>query len=373
MKFQNFYPLEIYRLSEKMTTNIESIHNKVITGIEALITEGIQEGVRAYIDNIILAISRECEIDVEKLREIARAELKGVSFSILGASQTSTVNMAEQSTSEAPIPIPIPIPTPAPIPAQKQKKKKPEAKPTEESLSGGCPYIFRRGRVGETCGARPKKGTSSSYCAKHQKCENDRPVSVPDLPKPLPVRIEKDPSLRLVRLNKEVNKFVHKDTGLFVRSKEDSTIVGSYRDGVLKDYLTDDDVVLCEKYGFLFERGNPPAEKEDVEEKIAEYYAKYPEKAPSKVSASVEEKKGVVTRSQTNILSKIPKPTSSKSTRSKKQVKDSKPSTSEAENLKEQDIEDVLSKILGDDNTDTEECEIDNNEEEEELALEDEE
>lgn len=107
-----------------------------------------------------------------------------------------------------------------------------------------CPYILKRGRVGEACGAKPCKG-GAVYCYKHKKEEDKTPE-----PKP----INKLPTTsRILKLNKEISKYVHAESGLYVVSKEDSTVVGSFRDGKQQEYLTSEDILLCEKYGFKYD------------------------------------------------------------------------------------------------------------------------
>lgn len=125
-----------------------------------------------------------------------------------------------------------------------EKKKKLKSEDTE--IEGSCPYVLKRGRVGEKCGNKPCKG-GKVYCFKHKKFEGTEDVRETPLLSKLPT------TSRILKLNKDINKYVHEESGLYVVSKEDSTVAGSYRDGKQTEFLTEEDVSLCEKFGFKYE------------------------------------------------------------------------------------------------------------------------
>lgn len=348
-------------------------YSNLLKNIEAL----LQDGVAAQVEVLLAAISSKYALDYEELKKLSTEVLGDAIWADPADSDTPS---AAAGYAEA-------------APKKKHKAKEPSPSATSsvasassasESAQGGCPYVFKRGRVGERCGSKPKKGYAR-YCSKHTKHEADEVAKVPEFNMPA-----LDPSTRLLKLNKEVNKFVHNESGLYVRSKSDSTIVGSYRNGVLVEGLTDDDIKLCEKYGFLFERkeeetdtGTGAAKETEISDTAtdaatatATETTAVPETpglaqgAEDQEPASVAERllKRKDRKNVTSMLKGVPKPSLTKAEKKKKRLKAT---------VAEMDIEEVLEKVLGEgDDTDAGsdsdvERDAEQSEEEEELVVDD--
>ena len=148
------------------------------------------------------------------------------------------------------------------------------SKSKNKNVEGGCPYVFIKGKdEGKTCNSKPKEG--GEYCSRHIKCEGvgqkDKkkiPVakktvsSSSDKPKTSPA---KKPTEKVLRLNKEINKFWNPESGLVFKSKDDRVVIGSYKDEKFEK-LTSDDIANCEKYGFKYEFEMEP--KKSLSEEI---------------------------------------------------------------------------------------------------------
>ena len=155
-------------------------------------------------------------------------------------------------------------------PIKKTETKKTETKKTEES-QGGCTYLFVRGKnSGSKCGAKIKSG---DYCSKHEKFENSTPKSKKSLPKAKPVTTPKSTSPapkkinKVIRENKSINKFWHPETQLVFKSKEERVVIGRLKDDKICD-LDEEDIKLCESYGFKME-DKAPTKSEATKKTIA--------------------------------------------------------------------------------------------------------
>jgi hypothetical protein len=57
----------------------------------------------------------------------------------------------------------------------------------------------------------------------------------------------------VIRMNKEINKYWNPETKLVFKSKEEIVVIGNYVNDTLNK-LTDDDIAVCEKYAFKYEK-----------------------------------------------------------------------------------------------------------------------
>jgi hypothetical protein len=143
-------------------------------------------------------------------------------------------------------------------------KKNKEDKEDKEDKEGGCPYIFSKGeKEGTVCGSNPKNGCV--YCSRHQKFEGIGQDIKKKLPKSksstigdtVSVKKTKTPSKkpleRIIKINKDIDKYWNAETQLVFKSKDDRVVYASYRDDVLNE-LTSEDIILCEQYGFKYEK-----------------------------------------------------------------------------------------------------------------------
>ena len=180
------------------------------------------------------------------------------------------------------------------------KKKKDDENKENDDDDGGCPYIFAKGeKEGTICGSNPKSGCE--YCSRHQKFEGvgqdikkktpkTKTSSIGDKttsstkPKASP---SKKPLERIIKLNKDINKFWNAETQLVFKSKDERVVYATYRDDVLTE-LNDDDIILCEQYGFKYEKTSLEEEEDEVEDKKPETKKVEDKKAETK---KVEDKK----------------------------------------------------------------------------------
>ena len=173
---------------------------------------------------------------------------------------------------------------------QKESTKKEKKKAVEtdnksvkssKSSEDGCVYLFVRGKnSGSQCGS---KTTNGDYCAKHKDKENVNQKSKKTLPKPKSISSNvksapTSPSLpkkisKVIRENKDIKRFWHPETQLVFKSRDERVVIGRLKDDVICD-LDEDDVKLCESYGFKMEEKKVESSKDsdidDVLNKIME-------------------------------------------------------------------------------------------------------
>ena len=154
-----------------------------------------------------------------------------------------------------------------------------KAKTNSKESEGGCPYVFIKGKnEGQTCNSKPKEG--ATYCSRHAKCEETGQKEKKKIPSAKTVssknedkdKKKKDEKPKIViRMNKDINKYWNPETKLVFKSKEERVVIGNYDNDTLNK-LTDDDVAVCEKYGFKYEREEKtkPKEKEIKKKSLAE-------------------------------------------------------------------------------------------------------
>lgn len=230
----------------------------------------------------------------------------------------------------------------------------------EADTEHGCPYVFAKGeKEGSTCGSKPKTGCE--YCSRHQKFEGIGQDTKKKLPKAKTqasnsmsekassVKKAKSPPKksieRVIKINKDINKYWNAETQLVFKSKDERVVYATFRDEKLEE-LNDDDVMLCEQYGFKYEKGPLKEEVEEVEdEKVEESKKKKEEIKIEKVEKKKKEDVKV----------------------EKKVEKKSLSHAIDESNLKAKDIENVLNELqLSNDDEDDEFIEEEFEEEEQE-------
>ena len=157
------------------------------------------------------------------------------------------------------------------------EKKTEKVKKTEKSTDT-CPYVYSKGQnAGEVCGSKPKSGCE--YCSKHAKFEGVGQQEKKKLPKAKSISSEtvtkkskspdKKPLEKVIRLNKDIDKWWNTETQLIFKSRDERVVVGSYREEKIND-LTDDDILLCEQYGFKYEKNDADDEVDKEIEDIVD-------------------------------------------------------------------------------------------------------
>ncbi len=225
--------------------------------------------------------------------------------------------------------------------SKKEEKVEKKINKTEKlSSSNNCPYVFSKGEnKGEICGSKSKTGCE--YCSKHQKFEGVGQNEKKQLPKaktsPTPKKTknspEKKPIEKVIRLNKEIDKWWDSDTELIFKSRDERIVIGSYRDGKINN-LIDDDILLCEKFGFRYERKEEKisvSDSDDDDENTKIITKKKPEKNLTKVIEKPKVTENSKLEKLKNIESSI--------------KKDKKNISSEINNIYAKDIENVLKEL----------------------------
>jgi hypothetical protein len=189
----------------------------------SIIEENIQTTVRDY----MLLISSKYNIDINELEKLWK-------------SPSSTSSSTPSSKPSSPKPKESKTTTP--------KTSKPSS--PKETPKNKCTYKFTKGKQqGETCNGGVKG--DSLYCSKHIKFEETgQKDKKPSLP--VSTTTEKKSVDRLVRLNKEINKWWHVESKLVFKSDKEKIVVGVYKDDIYRD-LCDADIEDCNKYGFRYE------------------------------------------------------------------------------------------------------------------------
>jgi len=215
--------------------------NKLLSNIESSINNTINE--------YNLLISKKFNIDIEELKNLWTGKFDGV---------------------------------------VKQSKKSSKTVSEKSSVNGGdddikCIYKFIKGKQqGENCNKSTKNGTQ--FCSKHSKFEEEgQKDKKPKLPK-----IDSKSPDRIIKLNKELNKWWHKESKLVFKSSKDKVVIGTYKNDEYKP-LTNDDISECEKYGFKYELEEMPIKS--IEKKKEEIPIKPIEKKKEEIPIKPIEKK----------------------------------------------------------------------------------
>ena len=229
---------------------------------------GIESSIKNAFEEFSKIISIKYDIDSEELENIWNSVSTDMKISIV--IKNENVNKAKISS---------------------PKKK-------VEISSDECPYTFTRGDNKDTkCGSKTKSGCI--YCSRHKKFEEigqpeketkkmpqSKTISGKAAPKKTsPPKKQIDKTLRL---NKEIDKFWHPESELIFKSKDERIVIGSYKDGKINK-LTNDDIMMCEQYGFKYlMKDEEDEEVEEVEEVVVDNKVK---KSKKEVDAIVVDNK----------------------------------------------------------------------------------
>ena len=178
--------------------------NKLLSSIESSINNTVNEYNKLLSDKF--------DIDIEELKNIWTTTFNGV---VKQSKKSSSKNVSEKSSING-----------------------------DEEIK--CVYKFIKGKQqGESCNKLTKNGTQ--FCGKHSKFEAEGQKEKHKLP-----TVESKSPDRIIKLNKELNKWWHKESKLVFKSSKDKLVIGTYRNNEYKP-LTTDDISECEKYGFKYE------------------------------------------------------------------------------------------------------------------------
>ena len=304
--------------------------NSLVKNIQEAVEKSISQSIQTLFEKIC---DKWEDIDINELHAIWNED---------NAIQVATKKSADKKVKET----------------SKTTEKKENSK--EADTEDGCPYVFAKGeKEGSTCGSKPKTGCE--YCSRHQKFEGIGQDTKKKLPKAKTqasnsisekassVKKAKSPPKksieRVIKINKDINKYWNAETQLVFKSKDERVVYATFRDEKLEE-LNDDDVMLCEQYGFKYEKGPLKEEVEEVEdEKVEESKKKKEEIKIEKVEKKKKEDVKV----------------------EKKVEKKSLSHAIDESNLKAKDIENVLNELqLSNDDEDDEFIEEEFEEEEQE-------
>lgn len=108
-----------------------------------------------------------------------------------------------------------------------------------------CEYTYLRGnKQGTTCTSKKKNG---QFCAKHMPKEEKK-----EKPKEPKEKGTKEEEPKVLKKNKIIDKWWHEKTKLVFKSDQDKIVFATYKNNVLAD-LTEDDIKLCQQYGFKYD------------------------------------------------------------------------------------------------------------------------
>ena len=244
--------------------------------------------------------------------------------------------------------------TPSPITEQAQEK--------QEIKTGKCMYKFIKGKnIGTIC----NKNTSDneSYCSLHKKFEASGQKEKKVIPK---VQESLSPD-RVLKMNKEINKWWHPVSKLVFKSRIDKVVIGTYKDDIF-ELLTEDskeDIENCKKYGYRYELSKKSEEEisdEELEKMFEKMQLEEEEKENKEEIKKVEKKKEEIKKKEEKEIKKVEKKKEEIKKVENKKSESPKKSITDEINTYAKDVEDVLSEIFDKSNN----C-SDNEEEEEEI------
>ena len=200
----------------------------------------IEENIQKTVHNYILLISSNYNIDINELEN-------------LWNTPTHTPKQKPLPSSSTPTDSPKASPKASPKDSPKASPKDSSKASPKDSSKNKCVYKFTKGKQqGDICNGGIKG--DSQYCSKHLKFEE---TGQKDKKVTLPVSVSEKKSVdRLVRLNKEINKWWHLESKLVFKSDKEKIVVGVYKDDTYRE-LCNDDIEECNKYGFRYELPEP--------------------------------------------------------------------------------------------------------------------
>ena len=196
----------------------------------------IEENIEKSVNDYISVISTKYNIDISELQAMWKSP--------------SNLSVITQ----------VPLETPSPVPALKPKSPPKKSSSPSSSTKIKCAYKYTKGKQqGEMCSSNAKD--NSQYCSKHMKFEDSGQKELKYNPLPAPVEKSVD---RLIRLNKEINKWWHVESKLVFKSNKEKIVVGIVKDDIYSD-LCEDDIEECNKYGFKYEIKQSEPEQKKIE------------------------------------------------------------------------------------------------------------
>ena len=216
-----------------------------------MLLDSIANIINKNINEYITKLSEKYSLDIDELQALW-SEVSGSS----SKKKTASKKKKEDSDSE--------------------NEEKPK-KQSKKNVDGGCPYLFIKGKnEGNICGSKPKDG--ATYCSRHSKHEGVGQKEKKKIPTAKKIsekaapKEKSSPSQKpkmIIRINKDLDKYWNPESCLVFKSKDERVVIGSYRDEKFEK-LNDEDILLCEKYGFKYEKPEVEKKVETKAEKKSE-------------------------------------------------------------------------------------------------------
>ena len=227
---------------------MDKLQYNMFSNIEFTITESINEYSKI--------ISRKYNISLDELHDIWIKVSTNLEFTV-----SSNITSS-----------------PSTVPVSASSKKSVNTN-NMSSTSNQCCYILKRGaKSGERC---PKNTKSGEYCSVHKKknggCDSSSVVSdnmsvVSTKSQPIKKSVDK-----VLRKNKDIDKFWHADTRMVFKSKTERVVIGRESSGEILR-LSPEDVSICIKYGFKIDEDcvdvideNEDNEDEEIDELVENF------------------------------------------------------------------------------------------------------
>ena len=210
----------------------------------------IENAIKKTFEEYSTLISQKYSIDLKELENVWNDVCKNTKINLSKTSNDKVENKEEKII----------------------KKAEKKIDKDEKTSSGNtCPYVYSKGQnAGEVCGSKPKSGCE--YCSKHSKFEGLGQQEKKKMPKAKSISSEtvkkskspsKKPLEKVIRLNKDIDRWWNTETQLVFKTRDERIVVASYRDEKINE-LTDDDILLCEQYGFKYENLKDTEEDDDI-------------------------------------------------------------------------------------------------------------
>ena len=214
----------------------------------------IENAIKKTFEEYSTLISQKYSIDLKELENVWNDVCKNTKINLSKTSNDKVENKEEKNIKKA----------------EKKIDK-------DEKTSSGttCPYVYSKGQnTGEVCGSKPKSGCE--YCSKHSKFEGLGQQEKKKMPKAKSISSEtvkkskspsKKPLEKVIRLNKDIDRWWNTETQLVFKTRDERIVVASYRDEKINE-LTDDDILLCEQYGFKYENLKDTEDEDEEDDDI---------------------------------------------------------------------------------------------------------
>lgn len=218
----------------------------IASSLPNIISESVIDSLKLYINTI----SVKYDISKQELYDLA-----GIIDDVASPSQSVQSLVSENHTLVQPEPVTEPVQPHINSVVNVQTVPTPQSSRDNTNALNKCAYVFVRGPLkGTTCGCIVKNPTRS-FCPKHFK-KGTSPNNVIAKPRKTPVvpdATQGQTVTKVIRRNKNINKFWHEQTGMVFKSAHERVVVETYKDGVIND-LTDEDIKICEELGFAYKK-----------------------------------------------------------------------------------------------------------------------